>query len=98
MERYPAISVAMLDSVSLHSGRLAGYLRDLRSRSAICNTTYLLLGSNGIRPFREVVPLIRTEVQTALALDPTEPAANFLLGARRPLMTITGARRQATFE
>jgi hypothetical protein len=34
-----SVSSSMLYSVSLHSGRLAGYLRDLRSRSAICNTT-----------------------------------------------------------
>jgi len=42
---------------------------------------YLLMGTNGIRPFRDVVPQVRAEARAALAMDPSEPAPNFLLGA-----------------
>jgi TolB-like protein/Tfp pilus assembly protein PilF len=42
---------------------------------------YFLLGLNGIRPLREVAPLVREEAQRALALNPTDPQPNFLLGA-----------------
>jgi eukaryotic-like serine/threonine-protein kinase len=42
---------------------------------------YFLLGFNGIRPMREVAPFVREEAQRALALNPTDPQPNFLLGA-----------------
>jgi eukaryotic-like serine/threonine-protein kinase len=42
---------------------------------------YFLLGFSGIRPLRDVAPLVRTEAQRALALNPSDPQPNFLLGA-----------------
>jgi serine/threonine-protein kinase len=42
---------------------------------------YLMSATNGHRPLRDVVHLIRDEAQRALALDPLEPAPQFLLGS-----------------
>jgi tetratricopeptide (TPR) repeat protein len=42
---------------------------------------YLLSATNGHRGLREVVHLVRDEAQRALALDPSEPAPQFLLGS-----------------
>jgi serine/threonine-protein kinase len=43
--------------------------------------SYLLSATNGLRPFRETVDLIRQEAQAALDLDPSEPAPHFLFGS-----------------
>jgi eukaryotic-like serine/threonine-protein kinase len=47
----------------------------------VMGTGYFLLGFNGIRPLREVAPFVRAEAQRALALNPSDPLPNFLLGA-----------------
>jgi serine/threonine-protein kinase len=47
----------------------------------VMGTGYFLLGFNGIRPLREVAPSVRAEAQRALALNPSDPLPNFLLGA-----------------
>src|SRR6516162_8329168 len=66
-----SVSSSMLYSVSLHSGRLAGYLRDLRSRSAICNTTPL--AGNFPTPERAlgVIQIDHTKVDVILVDDLT---------------------------
>jgi len=42
--------------------------------------SYLLSTTNGLRPFRKMVDLIRHEAKAALDLDPSEPAPHFLFG------------------
>jgi TolB-like protein len=42
---------------------------------------HLLIGANGVRPFRDVVPLVRAEALKALELDPTEAGPHALIGA-----------------
>jgi tetratricopeptide (TPR) repeat protein len=42
---------------------------------------HLLMGANGVRPFRDVVPLVRAEALKALELDPTETGPHALMGA-----------------
>jgi eukaryotic-like serine/threonine-protein kinase len=42
---------------------------------------YFLLGIIGIQPLRDVAPFVREEAQRALALNPTDPQPNFLLGS-----------------
>ncbi len=42
---------------------------------------YFICGMHGIRPMREVAPLVRAEVERALALNPSDSRPRFLSGA-----------------
>jgi eukaryotic-like serine/threonine-protein kinase len=42
---------------------------------------YFICGMHGMRPMREVAPLVRAEVDQALSLNPSDPRPRFLLGA-----------------
>src|SRR5262245_10070642 len=42
---------------------------------------YFISGMHGFRPMREVAPIVRAEVDRALALNPSDPRPRFLLGA-----------------
>ena len=41
---------------------------------------YFICGMHGIAPMREVAPFVRTEVERALALNPSDPRPRFLSG------------------
>jgi TolB-like protein len=42
---------------------------------------YFISGMHGMRPMREVAPLVRAQAERALDLDPSDPRPRFLLGA-----------------
>ena len=42
---------------------------------------HFLVGMHGMRPMREAAPIVRAEVDRAMALSPADPRPRFLLGA-----------------
>jgi tetratricopeptide (TPR) repeat protein len=42
---------------------------------------YFISGMHGMQPMREVAPLVRSQAERALDLDPSDPRPRFLLGA-----------------